>query len=472
MVERHIVVLSILVDSGPTGVIEIANELGHSTHKIRYSLRTPEEENLIEPTAEGAKPTDRVLEWAQQSNEQLDVMSSRLRQCVDAFGATDSRSIDDSSNTDEQEEARSSTETVTDEEADDSTDATSTATDEPEATDTSIDGQTPTASTPDPESETTDEKSPAESTAVGDTSQRDKPSTTGGQPTEVATEPAAKIPNVSTVESSPQRSLHYNDFKLEGKIGHGGSAVVYQARYSTDEQPVALKMPDFDGTITMSIIESFEHEAETWSQLSHRVHVVGVVDSGTTPKPWIAMELMDGGTLRERIGELSIEQAIWTCERVAQAVRHDRHGVAHHDLKPDNVLFRRTGSDTWDVPKVADWGLAKMLRNRQAAAGEHSPTYAAPEQLDPEAFGEPDSRTDIYQLGALTYELLTGRQPFEGDEIEVLNAILRDNPEPPRSVTAAIPESLSETVMTALRKDPDNRFSTVERFQSKLQNHR
>ena len=281
----------------------------------------------------------------------------------------------------------------------------------------------------------------------------------------------ALIPDVTTVQSPPQELLRYEQLELGEQLGQGTSGVVYRAQYHNggENEPVALKVPNFEGTITQAVIEEFEQEAETWAALASRDHVVGVVDSGTQPRPWIAMELMDGGTLRERLDEFSIEQAIWTAERIAQAVRHDRTGVLHLDLKPANVLFRSTEPGTWDVPKVADWGVARALSDNQPTVEGMSPTYAAPEQFDADEFGAPSSQTDIYQLGVLTYELLTGRPPFEGNSVALMNAILTTEPEPPAKVNETVPEAVSDAVLRALRKEPAERFSTVERFQSALQ---
>ena len=296
--------------------------------------------------------------------------------------------------------------------------------------------------------------------------------------TEVAAEnlgdTSAWIPDVTTVQSPPQESLEYDQFELGDQLGQGASGVVYRAEYRRDGEtvPVALKVPNFEGTMTQSVFEDFASEADTWSALASRDHVVGVIDSGTQPRPWIAMELMDGGTLRDRIGEFSVEQAIWTAERIAQGVRHDRTGVLHLDLKPANVLFRTTDDDTWDVPKVADWGIARALKEHQPTVEGMSPTYAAPEQFDADEFGAPSSQTDIYQLGVVTYELLTGRPPFEGDGVAQMHAILTDEPEPPAEVNDAVPQAVSDAVVRALSKRPEERFSTVERFQSVLQSHR
>jgi len=181
--------------------------------------------------------------------------------------------------------------------------------------------------------------------------------------------------------------------------------------------------------------------------------VVDAVAHGTSPLPWIAMEYMDGGTLADRVGGLSFGQAVWTALAVVRAVRHAHNaGVRHYDLKPANVLFRRVADPYWDVPKVADWGLATPALDPDGPEG-FTPAYAAPEQLPGGA--EPDHRTDVFQLGVLCYELFTGEHPFGGDVREVGGRV-----EPPSAV-ADLPTALDEALLPALAADPADRYEDV-----------
>jgi serine/threonine protein kinase len=223
------------------------------------------------------------------------------------------------------------------------------------------------------------------------------------------------------------------------------------------------------GTLTVETVEQMMTEAETWQKLDDHDHIVSVVDYDAEPLPWIAMEHMDAGDLSDRAGDLDFEQALWTALSVTRAVRHahDR-GVAHFDLKPANVLFRSV-EDAWDAPKVADWGLSKHLLDHSKSMEGLSPHYAAPEQFDTDVFGSTDNITDIYQLGAVLYELFTGRPPFKGQTFEVVNKIQKDEPAPPSEV-ADVPGALDEVLLRALATEKTDRYEHVLYLRDALEN--
>ena len=209
-------------------------------------------------------------------------------------------------------------------------------------------------------------------------------------------------------------------------------------------------------------------EAETWQQLDSHNYIVSVVNYASEPLPWIVMEYMDGGHLGERAGDLPFEQALWTAIATTQAVRHAHaRGVAHLDLKPANILFRSV-EDVWDVPKVGDWGLSKQLLEHSQSVDGMSPDYAAPEQFDTDQYGSTDNVTDVYQLGAVFYELFTGRPPFEGQTFEVINKIQSEQPRPPSEV-ADVPEALDEILLTALATQKADRYEHVLYLRDELQ---
>jgi serine/threonine protein kinase len=143
-----------------------------------------------------------------------------------------------------------------------------------------------------------------------------------------------------------------------------------------------------------------------------------------------------------------------------EAVMHaHRRGVVHRDLKPENVLFRSV-EDGWAVPKVADWGLAKLLLDHTQSVEGFSPRYAAPEQLD-EDHGETGHRTDVYQLGAVLYELFTGEPAFEGPTTRVVTKVLSEPATPPSEVAPELPPAIDDVLLTALAKDRDDRQEDV-----------
>ncbi|WP_251342306.1 serine/threonine-protein kinase [Haloplanus halophilus] len=271
------------------------------------------------------------------------------------------------------------------------------------------------------------------------------------------------------IPRAPDVSVDYADLTDERPIGGGGNADVTLATLParTGDVPLAIKKPRLSGTLHADAVDRLLREAETWDKLDDHDHVVGVVDYGAEPLPWIAMEYMDGGHLGERAGRLGTAQALWTALAVTTGVRHaHRRGVAHLDLKPENVLFRSVDG-AWDVPKVADWGLSKHLLDRPESVDGLSPHYAAPEQFD-DAYGPTDDLTDVYQLGAVFYDLFTGRPPFEGDSTAVMRAVLDDSPPPPSAV-ADVPEALDDVVMTALAKDRDDRYDDIVYLRDDLQ---
>ena len=179
------------------------------------------------------------------------------------------------------------------------------------------------------------------------------------------------------------------------------------------------------------------------------------------------MEYMDGGHLGEQAGVVAFDQALWTAIAVTEGVRHaHRRGVAHLDIKPENVLFR-TVEDGWDVPKVADWGLSKHLLEHSKSVEGFSPHYAAPEQFD-DSYGAVDDLIDVYQLGAVFYELFTGRPLFEGQPAMLMNRVLNEWPNRPSAV-ADVPPELDDVLMPALAKQKEERYESVLYLRDELQ---
>jgi len=343
-----------------------------------------------------------------------------------------------------------------------------------------------------------DDTDPVASTSHDDPSRPDgtayaTPPPTGDQ-TDVTAEPAAEGPTEPTVTlegdasstptgqsaghggppdeipDSPDFPIEYRALTEEEPIGTGVNADVTRVTVQASEIliPVAIKKPRMGGTLHAEDVERMLGEAETWESLDDHDHTVGVVDYGDEPMPWIAMEYMDGGHLGERAGVLDMPQALWTAIAVTKGVRHGhRRGIAHLNLKPENVLFQ-TVEDAWDIPKVTDWGLSKHLIDRSKSVERRAFNYMAPEQFNSEKYGSPDELTDVYQLGALFYELFTGRPPFEGPPAEVMRAVLDETPTPPSDV-ADVPGEVDDLLMTALAKEKNDRFEDIILLRNALQ---
>ena len=264
-----------------------------------------------------------------------------------------------------------------------------------------------------------------------------------------------------TIPHVPDVSVEYTRLTEQEPIGSGGNADVTKARLPTPDEDMllAIKEPRMSGTLHQDTVDQILTEAETWDKLDGHDHIVGLVDYGSDPPPWIALEYMDAGHLGEQGSEMDIQQMLWTAIAVTKGVRHaHRRGVAHLDLKPENILFRSV-DDAWNVPKVADWGLSKQLLDHSKSMKGLSPQYAAPEQFD-ESFGPVDDLTDIYQLGAVFYELFTGSPPFEGQPAKAMHKVLHEQPTPP-SEKASVPSELDEILGKSLAKEKTDRYDNV-----------
>jgi DNA helicase-4 len=259
------------------------------------------------------------------------------------------------------------------------------------------------------------------------------------------------------IKSAPTVDIEYDDIKKSGgPIGHGTSGKVYGAHITaTDEQiPVAIKEPDQEQTLRKETVDQFIREGELSSKISEHDHIVDIVDVGTSPLPWIAMEYMDGGHLGQWAGEMTVAQSLWTAISLAKALRHAHlSGVQHLDLKPENVLFRTVGREYWPIPKICDWGIAADGIG-DSTNETYTPAYAAPEQF---SGGSIDNRTDIYQLGMICYELFTGKHPYGGDGTEALST----DPTPPTVHNSDLPPAVDEIILKAIAVDPDDRHPDI-----------
>ena len=260
-------------------------------------------------------------------------------------------------------------------------------------------------------------------------------------------------------------------YRLERELGRGGMATVYLAEDLKHHRPVAVKVlhPELAAALGH---ERFLREVEIAARLQHP-HVLTLIDSGEADGfLYYVMPFVDGGSLRARLAqehELPIADVVRIIREVADALAEAHvRGVVHRDIKPDNILLR--GQHV----VVTDFGIAKAVSE---ATGLHAvtsvgvtlgtPTYMAPEQ----AAGDPaiDHRADIYALGVMAYEMLTGAPPFTGAAAQsVLAAHMTRQPEPIDSRRAAVPAALSAVVMRCLEKKPADRWQSVTELLAQL----
>lgn len=324
-------------------------------------------------------------------------------------------------------------------------------------------------------------KSPAESESADDgsnsmdqgaTDSYTAPQTNTDTPTNTDRLLQNPIPDVAD-SSVGEIPIEYNDLNIGDPIGSGGFAEVYEAVFpKEDSEQLAIKTSQRSGTLDKQTIETFEKEAKTWEQVSDRSHVVDVVAWGLTPEPWIAMEYMDHGDLHERLEkeEIDVAEALWIGSVLAETVANIHNlGIRHFDIKPRNVLFRSTPDGNWPVPKIGDWGLARLQLEHSGSMEALSVNYAAPEQFDSEEFGDVDHRTDIYQLACVLYEALTGTPPFDGNQYTVLQEILgQTEPIPPSEANPDVPASIDEPILKAISTHKQNRHDHMLYFRDQI----
>jgi eukaryotic-like serine/threonine-protein kinase len=256
-------------------------------------------------------------------------------------------------------------------------------------------------------------------------------------------------------------------YVIERKLGSGGMADVYLAEDQELGRRVALKLLDDRHASDEQFVERFRREAQSAAGLNHP-SIVSIFDRGYAEGTYyIAMEYLDGRTLKELLvknGPTPVPIAIDYARQIlgALAFAH-RNGIVHRDIKPHNIVVGGDGR-----LKVTDFGIARSGASQMTEAGSIVGTaqYLSPEQ----ARGAPvDPRSDIYSLGVVLYEMLTGKVPFTGDTpVEIAMKHLSQVPEPPSELRDGIPHDLDAVVMRALAKDPEQRYATAEEMDADL----
>ena len=273
---------------------------------------------------------------------------------------------------------------------------------------------------------------------------------------------AGRLDVVETVVVPPKDvGKRFGKFDLFGELGRGSMSVVYKGRDSTNGRAVALKVLARESKVTEVDIERFRREAEAAAALQHP-HIVAALEFGREgDQYWIAMDLVAGKSLDSMLekGPLPPPKAIEIARDVARALDHaHQNGVVHRDVKPGNILVDSSGK-----AYLADFGLARTLNKRAlrlsgAGSAVGTPLYMSPEQ----ALGDVkhvDGRSDVWALGAVLYEMVSGQAPFSGESVQqILDAVVRKEPRPlPRGV----PPDLRVLIHLALQKERDLRFDSA-----------
>jgi beta-lactam-binding protein with PASTA domain len=256
-------------------------------------------------------------------------------------------------------------------------------------------------------------------------------------------------------------------YRVMRKLGSGGMADVYLAEDEELGRRVAIKILNDRHANDEQFVERFRREAKNAAGLSHP-NIVSIYDRGEAEGTYyIAMEFLEGRTLKELLiarGPMGIADAIAFVRQILNALRFaHRKGVVHRDIKPHNVMVDGDGR-----LKVTDFGIARAGASQMTEAGAIVGTaqYLSPEQ----ARGAPvDQRSDLYSIGIVLYEMLTGHVPFTGDTpVEIAMKHLSDTPRPPSTIRPEIPPDLDMIALRALAKNPDDRFQTAEEMDAEL----
>jgi len=256
-------------------------------------------------------------------------------------------------------------------------------------------------------------------------------------------------------------------YRIDRVIGEGGMGVVYEALHLRLKQRVAIKIlrptilshPEFVGR--------FEREARAAATLDSP-NVAKVLDVDTSPDglPYMVIEYLEGTDLSDELarrGRLPVQEAVaYVLEACVPIGQAHALGIIHRDLKPSNLFLANKGGER--VLKLLDFGISKVLTEIDTKTTSSLATLGTPHYMSPEhvrSSSDVDRRSDIWSLGVILYELLTGTEPYQGDAARVIAAIAADPVPLPRTRRADIPEELERVIMHALEKDPRKRFADV-----------
>jgi eukaryotic-like serine/threonine-protein kinase len=263
--------------------------------------------------------------------------------------------------------------------------------------------------------------------------------------------------------------LHSGDqldhYFIESVVARSGMASIFRATDKRTGRPVAIKVPHPEMECDPVFLARFARESEIGADLDHP----GVMKVFTAESPshlYMVMEWVEGCELRKFLrnrGKLDPGRAVAITAGVCKALDYvHSHGIVHRDLKPENIMV-----DGNDQPKLIDFGIASRKGSRQVTFGSLAHIMGTPDYISPEQISgkSGDERSDIYALGVMLYEMVTGATPFRGpNPFAVMNDRLSSNPIPPRELEPSISPALQEVIYRALRRDPVARYATAAEF--------
>jgi eukaryotic-like serine/threonine-protein kinase len=268
--------------------------------------------------------------------------------------------------------------------------------------------------------------------------------------------------------------LHPGDqldhYRIDSLAARSGMASIFRGTDLQNGQQVAIKVPHPEVECDIALFDRFRREEEIGKTLDHH-GVMKVFADEERSQVYMVMEWVEGRLLRKIMGEqqkLPPERAVRIALRILDALDYiHSHGVVHRDLKPENVMV-----DEHDHIKLIDFGIAGNAKSRRLTFAKLSQTMGTPDYISPEQVKgkRGDARSDLYALGVILYEMLTGKVPFSGtNPFLIMNDRLLNNPVPPREIDPTITPQLQEILYRALERDPKNRYPSAREFGWDLQ---
>ena len=258
---------------------------------------------------------------------------------------------------------------------------------------------------------------------------------------------------------------HLDHYRIEGLVARSGMASIFRATDMRNGRQVAIKIPHPEMEADPVLFERFEREGEIGEKLDHP-GVMKVFPDSDRSRVYMVMEWVDGRLLRQVLHaqkKLPAERAVRLTIAICDALDYiHRNGVVHRDLKPENIMI-----DEQDNIKLIDFGIEARTGARRLTFGKLSQVMGTPDYISPEQVKgkRGDGRSDIYALGAMLYEMLTGQPPFTGENpFAIMNDRLLNNPVPPRELNPEISPHLQEVIYRALEREPQNRYATANEF--------
>ncbi len=289
--------------------------------------------------------------------------------------------------------------------------------------------------------------------------------------------PSAKIAKQDAADDLIGVTLNER-YEVTSKLGQGGMGAVYEARHILIGKRVAVKVLLDKHAEKDQSVARLEQEARLASSIGHD-NIVDITDFGTTDsgRTFVVMEYLDGeslGAAIAKLGRLSEVRVIHICSQIASALAaaHDK-GIVHRDIKPDNIFLVQR--DSQDFVKVVDFGISKSMdtesedvRLTQTGMVLGTPLYMSPEQARGD--DDLDHRIDIYALGVILYEAVTGEVPFQGKNyLNILTQVIADDPKTPSELFPDIDRDLESVIMKAMAKDPDQRYQAMKDISADLE---